>query len=273
MKKILATVTTLIAALTTLSLPAAETLSPGKLLIGSDLTYPPYNYLQDNKPAGFDAEFTQLLAKEIDLIPEVKDTRFASLILGLKSHKFDVIASTLYITPERAKQVDFIPYMQTGGSLLVKQGNDWQPKTPEDLCGKKVGSIKGGAWIPKLRALSSTYCLAQGKGPIDVREFPTSPEIAQALLSSAIDVQYEDAAVAKAIVDKTKQRLTISSETLLYPVIVGLAIEKDNLPLRNQLQQAFNHLVQTGDYNLLLKKYNLTMPDATASQKALTGNP
>ena len=100
-----------------LNVAQASTLQPGNLIIGSDLTYPPYNFLKQDKPAGFDTEFIELIASPLKLKPVVKDTRFASLILGLKSNKFDVIASTLYVTPERAQQVDFLPYMKTGGSL------------------------------------------------------------------------------------------------------------------------------------------------------------
>jgi polar amino acid transport system substrate-binding protein len=66
---------------------------------------------------------------------------------------------------------------------------------PEDLCGKRIGSIKGESWIPKLMALSDNYCKANGLAPIDSREFPTSPEAAEALLAKAVDVQFEDAAV------------------------------------------------------------------------------
>ncbi|GAA3887044.1 MULTISPECIES: transporter substrate-binding domain-containing protein [Gibbsiella] len=249
----------------------AATLKAGELSIGSDLTYPPYNFLKDKKPAGFDAEFMTMLAEKMALNPVVKDTRFASLIIGLKSQRFDVIASTLYVTPERAEQVDFIPYMKTGGSLIVQHGSNWQPQQPEDLCGKKVGSIKGGAWIPRLNKVSTEYCQPKGLGNVEVKEFPSSPEVTQALLSGAIAVQYEDAAVAKATVEKTGNRLGISSNTLLYPVVVGLAVNKHNTELRGQLTQAFDSVVASGQYQQLLNKYNVQMPDAQEAKQALAG--
>ncbi|KEA52286.1 ABC transporter substrate-binding protein [Mangrovibacter sp. MFB070] len=271
MKKVIALLGSAATILASLPALANGTLQPGNLTIGSDLTYPPYNFMNNNQPAGFDAEFMQLIGNDMHLKPKVKDTRFASLIMGLKSQKFDVIASTLYVTPERAQQVDFIPYMKTGGSLMVKQGSTWQPKQPQDLCGKKVGSIKGGAWIPKLQKVSADYCQVKGLGAIDVKEFPSSPETTQALLSGAIDVQYEDAAVAKATVEKTGNRLVISSDSVLYPVVVGLAVNKNNTVLRDQLQKAFGDVVKNGEYATLLKKYNVQMPSAEEINKALAG--
>ncbi|ARU92877.1 transporter substrate-binding domain-containing protein [Tatumella citrea] len=252
-------------------LAQAATLQPGHLLVGSDLTYPPYNYLDQGKPAGFDAEFINLISAPLKLTPVVVDTRFASLILGLKSNRFDIVASTLYVTPERAQQVDFLPYMKTGGSLLVQANSTFLPQKPEDLCGKRVSSIKGGAWIARLNKLSTDYCQPKGLGAISVLEFPTSPEAAQALLSRAVDVQYEDAAVAKATVEKTGKRLKISSSRIIYPVVVGLAVNKNNPELLSQLKASFAQKVKDGSYQVLLHKYNLQMPDNSEVAKALAG--
>lgn len=251
---------------------AATTVVPGQLTIGSDLTYPPYNFLKDNAPAGFDVDFMSLLSQKMSLTPHIKDTRFASLIIGLKSHKFDVIASTLYVTPERAQQVAFIPYMKTGGALLVKAGSSYAPQWPEDLCGKRVGSIKGGAWIPKLRALSKDYCRSHQAGDIDVKEFPSSPEVTQALLSGAIDVQYEDAGVSQAIMEKIGQRLVMTSTTLLYPVVVGLAVNKDDTALYDELTSVLREVVTSREYLTLLGKYNVQVPAERDIQQALNGN-
>ncbi|MFZ4834467.1 ABC transporter substrate-binding protein [Rouxiella sp. Mn2063] len=249
----------------------AATIHPETLTIGSDLTYPPYNYTVQGKPAGFDAEFMQLLAAQLKLKPQVIDTRFASLILGIKMHKFDVVASTLYVTPERAQQVNFIPYMKTGGAFLVKADSKFAPQKPEDLCGKKVSSIKGGAWIPRLAKVSTDYCLPKGLGAISVREFPTSPEATQAVLSDAVDVQYEDAAVAKDAQSKTGNRLKITSTNVIYPVVVGMAFDKDSTALQASVQGALNKIEQNGSYAKLLSKYNVQQPDATEVQKALAG--
>ncbi|MEH4617341.1 transporter substrate-binding domain-containing protein, partial [Klebsiella pneumoniae] len=91
-----------------LNVAQASTLQPGNLIIGSDLTYPPYNFLKQDKPAGFDTEFIELIASPLKLKPVVKDTRFASLILGLKSNKFDVRGLTLSGTKTHVKQ-RFLP--------------------------------------------------------------------------------------------------------------------------------------------------------------------
>ncbi|KES25545.1 MULTISPECIES: ABC transporter substrate-binding protein [unclassified Pseudomonas] len=245
------------------------TLETGRLSIGSDLTYPPYAYLEQSQPAGFDPEFMRALGKQLQLQPEFRDTRFANLVMGVNARRFDVVASALYVTPERARQVDFLPYLKSGASLMVRSDDDFRPQRAEDLCGKRVASIKGGSWIPRLLEVSRDYCVAQGKPAIQSREFPTSPEAAQALLAKAVDVQFENAAVAKITAEKLQGRLQIASRELIYPVVIGLAVRKGNGELLDGLRQGFEAMKQDGEYQALLARYNLAEPSAADVAQAL----
>ena len=109
---------------------AAATIKVDSLTIGSDLTYPPYAYLDAGKPAGFDADFSRLLAGKLSLQPVFVDTRFPDLILGMRARRFDTVASALYVTPERAKLIDYVPYLKTGSSLLVLANSAYAPRGP-----------------------------------------------------------------------------------------------------------------------------------------------
>ena len=77
--------------------------SADALVVGTDLTYPPYAYFDGKTPAGFDPDITAALAAELGVEADYTDTRFEQLIPGLKAGQFDVIASALYITAERAR--------------------------------------------------------------------------------------------------------------------------------------------------------------------------
>lgn len=268
-----ATVLTLALTLSAAAQAADGTLQPDRLSVGSDLTYPPYTYLDQGKPAGFDPQFMNLLGAHLKLTTQFQDTRFANLVMGVNARRFDVVASALYVTPERAAQVDFLPYLKSGASLMVRANDSFRPQRPEDLCGKRIGSIKGGSWIPKLMALSKSHCEANGQPAIDSREFPTSPEAAQALLAKAVDVQFEDAAVAAITADKLKGRVLISSSELIYPVVIGLAVRKGNEALLGELRQGFADMKASGEYQTLLSRYNLAEPSAAEVAQALGQNP
>jgi polar amino acid transport system substrate-binding protein len=250
--------------------PTGATVVPGTLQIGADLTYPPYDYFAGSTPAGFDPVFMRELAAHLGLKPSFVDTRFENLILGLDSRRFDVVASALYVTPVRAKQIDFVPYLKTGGSLIALSQSNYAPKTPEDLCGKRVSSIKGASWIPKLNAVSKRLCIPAGRGAIEVREFDTSPEATQALLAHAVDAQFEDSAVAQMAVNKLGGVVKITSKTQIYPVVIGLGVRKGNDVLLAQLKSALESMKASGEYVALLKKYNLAEPSSSDVERALS---
>lgn len=263
----IAAIATLASSLATTSL--AQTIEAGTLQIGTDLTYPPYNYFDDNnQPAGFDVELMTVLARASGLKTKFLDTRFENLIIGVKGNKFDVIASTLYVKPERAQQVTFIPYMKTGVSIAVAKGSSFKPVEPEQLCGKKVASIKGAAWLANLKKLSETVCA--GKGGIDSREFPTSPEATQALIAGGVDAQIEDSAVLQDATVKTSGRVVITSTQPLYPVVVGLALNPQNKVLVETLQAALVKARANGEYQKLLTKYNVAAPTDQEFKAAIT---
>jgi len=98
-----------------LSFASENTIKNNELAIGIDLTYAPYAYLDNGHPSGFDPDFTRLLAEKMGGKAVFKDTRIENIIIGLNADHYDLVASALYINPQRAKQVDFLPYLQTGG--------------------------------------------------------------------------------------------------------------------------------------------------------------
>lgn len=247
--------------------PDVKTIQPGVLTIGSDLTYPPYYFLKNGEPAGFGPQVMRALASHLNLEPKFEDTRFAQLIVGLKSHHFDVVASALYITPKRAQQVDYVPVFQTGDSLVAPKDGSFQPREPADLCGKKISVIKGASVIPKLQKTADKVC-KNGKG-IDIREFPTAPGATQALLAGAVDAQIVDAAVAPIVVDKAGAQLAITTDRLLYPVPVGLGVAKDDDALKKALEGALQEMKDSGEYQQLLDEYNLEPPAPALVEKAL----
>lgn len=247
---------------------SVTTKTSGVLSIGTDLTYPPYDMLTDGKPAGFDVDFMNALSKNLGLTPKFEDTRFAQIVAGIKADRYDVIASTLYVSAARSKEVDFIPYFQTGNSIIVRK-NDVALANAQALCGKKVSVVTATVIAKIMPTTESEKCKAAGKQGITVQEFPTDPEATQALLSGQVDAQMTDAAVAKTVVEKTAGRVKISSDAIIYPVAVGLAVRKGNAALKAALTEALGTLDSTGESAKLLKQYNLEPVNPAVLEQSL----
>lgn len=236
---------------------ADSMLAPGQIKFGMEISYPPFESYEGDKVVGFDPELATLIAEQLKAKPSFHDTKFTGLILGLGANKFDAVISGMYITPERIQQADGIPYARTGALIMVLKDSPVQPKTEHDLCGLKVGLEQGTVWVKTLKELSEKYCAANGKPAVTVQEFPSAPEVSQALLSKNVQAQLEIAGAAKMFVDRSKGRIRISSPALVYPQTLGMYVKKGNSELKRSLEQALATLRGNGKYAALLKKYNL----------------
>lgn len=233
------------------------------LNLGSDMTFPPYEYLEDGKPKGVDVEIMAKMA-ELDgsYEPNWMDTRWANLIPGLKSKKFDVLFSSMYITKERLQQIDMIPYYKTDIALLVRSDSTLNPKGPNDLCGKVVGTMKGTTFAIQVQEISEKRCEAEGKPAIKVREFETSPQTTQALLAHAVDIQYDDVAVMNNAVKNLGSKVKITSTESFYPILGGIGIRKGDTETYKKIEDGLNKIKASGDYQKILAAHGLQEPTA-----------
>lgn len=99
----------------------------------------PFTIVKDNKMIGFDIElaerFAASLGKELKLI----DMEFGSLIISAVTNKIEMISSTLMLTEERKKQIDFSdPYMNLGASVFILTKNYSGTENSNDDAGKNT---------------------------------------------------------------------------------------------------------------------------------------
>jgi polar amino acid transport system substrate-binding protein len=115
MKKLLTA--TLFAAMTALPAVAAD-LGGRVLEIGSDITYPPHEFVNDaGETVGFDVDVVAEICKKINCQPVWINTAWDGIFPALANGQFDMVVSGVTITEERDKIVDFSdPY------IIVEQG-------------------------------------------------------------------------------------------------------------------------------------------------------
>ncbi|MFF7710845.1 transporter substrate-binding domain-containing protein [Pseudomonas sp. NPDC007930] len=237
---------------------AAVTATPGELKVGMEITYPPFeSYDADKNVVGSDPELSHALAKAMGSKASFVDTKFPNLLNGLNAGHYDAIISGMYITPEREAQALAIPYANTGAAIMVPKGSELSPQAPEDLCGLKIGLEQGTTWVAKFKQLSTDYCVPNNKGAISVSEFPSAPEVTQALLSKNIQAQVEIAGAAHMIAQRTNGRVVVTSQKLVYPQTLGIYVKKGNDATYQALLKALAQSKENGEYAAILKKYDL----------------
>ena len=113
------------------------------LIVGSDTTYPPFEFIDSGDIAGFDIDLIKEVAsrmkKEIEIISSPWDPEFKDLIDG----KLDIVISAVSIEAEKTAIVDFSKPYYTLEYLLVSLSGS-EIKIKEDLAGEKIGVLKVG---------------------------------------------------------------------------------------------------------------------------------
>ena len=147
MKKTLAVAVSALLAASITSIAQADKLDDiigsGKLRCAVTLDFPPMGFRDEgNKPAGFDVDYCNDLAKVLGVDAEVVETPFPDRIPALVSGRADVIVASTSDTLERAKTVGMsIPYFAFNMVVLTRE--DTGINTYDDLKGRPVGNTSG----------------------------------------------------------------------------------------------------------------------------------
>lgn len=123
----------------------AKIMEAGKLVVGTEATYPPYEFLDDQKNfAGCDIWLAGQIADALGVTLEIQDMEFDGIIPAVQSGLIDMGIAAFTRTPERAEVIDFSDLYETSAQLLiVKAGNADTYATKESMAGLQVGAQQG----------------------------------------------------------------------------------------------------------------------------------
>jgi len=218
-----------------------------KLIVGSDVPYPPFEEFGKSKTEfkGFDIEVVEAVAKKIGRTPEFKDTSFDTIFRDLAQGKFDLVASATTITDEREETVDFTNpyYLPSAQSIVVVKGASGL-STEKDLEGKTVGVQQGTTGEEYVEEEIDTK---------ELRTYPQGPDTIPALEAGTIDAVVIDRPVAENIVkadDKVEIAGGIETEEEY-----GLVVQQGEEELLDELNKALKEVVDSGEYETIYEKW------------------
>ncbi len=230
---------------------AAENTAAGSqvLRIGIDNTYPPMEYTDDSGDlAGFDIELAKAIGEKLGKKVEFVPTDWGSIFLGLNSDKYDAIISSLSITDERKKTVDYTkPYVANSQAIIVKK-DDTTVSSEKDLKGKVVAVQK--------QTTSDDVCQEFTKAtPFkDYKQYDKMTEALSELKIGRVDVVVADLVVAKYFVAQDPDSYKSASTTLpLEPI--GAGVKKGNTALQQELDKTLDEFRADGTLKKISEKW------------------
>src|SRR5467141_4581110 len=115
-----------------------------------------------SKLIGLDADLATATFACIGVPMQFVIGTWSGLIPAAMAGQIDVMWDTLLYTPERAKKLDFVVYMNAATGMLVAKGNPKNIHAVGDLCGLGATTTLGTTQEGMLRDASSK-CIAAGK--------------------------------------------------------------------------------------------------------------
>ena len=225
-----------------------------EIRIGVDPAYKPFTYkTDDGKLAGFDIDIAHALCNELKARCTFIEQNWDGIIPALNARKFDAIISSMSITDERRRAVDFTDrYYNTPTRIVAKAQSI--AGTPESLKGKKVGVLKA--------SVQERYAkLVLAPAGADVVSYDTQEQVYLDLKSGRLDATVADAVESNEGFLKTPDGRGFGfvgpelTDPKYFGYGAGIAIRKSDSDLRDKLNAAIKAIRANGTYKKINDSY------------------
>lgn len=217
-----------------------------KLYVGTNAEFYPFEYLEDGKIVGFDAELIEAIGKKLNKEIVWKNMAFDGLLPALQSKKIDVIIAGMTATPERKKFVNFSDPYFVSNQMIIINTNDEKSKnitSYETLPNHSVGVVLGYTGDVAVSKLEN----------VDVQRFNGASEAIMSLKAKKVQAVVIDSEPAKNYVKNNKGLKLISTD--IAKEEYSIAVSKENKKLAEDINSAYKELVNDGTFEKLITKY------------------
>jgi polar amino acid transport system substrate-binding protein len=218
----------------------------GKVRVAIDLAIPPFGMSDDKmQPAGSDVDTARLLAKDLGVELEIVTSTGPTRIPMLQTDKADIVISTLSITPDRAKVIDFsLPYADHPS--VVASLKSVQISSYADLTGKKVAVVRG--------TTQDTDLSREAKGAQLVR-YEDDSTMALAFASGQVDILATARSLLPAISKKNPAR-TLESRIVMQTFYLAIGLRKSEPALKDWINGWVKTNLENGKLGAIYKKHH-----------------
>lgn len=211
------------------------------------------------------ADFDHLIGVDADLIPMVMNCvglnyeyslgAWGGLLPSVVAGQADMMWANLYYTPERAQQVDFVVFERAGTGGLVKAGNPKNIKSMDDVCGNTAAAGVGTVEEVTFKQ-QSDKCVAAGKQPIQLVDYPDIPAGARLIQNERADILMSDLGTTSSLVKESPDQYDLGF-TIFTDFKVGPAVQKGNPDLLKALYDGLKVQELRGSIKQVMQTYGI----------------
>ncbi|GGC61620.1 transporter substrate-binding domain-containing protein [Marinobacter halophilus] len=218
------------------------------LRVAFDIPYEPFEYRDENgELTGFEVELATAMCEELNANCEFIIQAWDGMIPGLLARKFDIIMSSMSITPERAERVLFSePYYITPGGWFGPESFNTDVTDMDAMKGKNVGVQRG--------TTMDTYVTENMGGIVSIKRYTTAEDMVLDLEGQRLDAVFVDYPVGEQTI-MNRDGYKEVGESVKLGEGVGVAMRKRDADLAEDINAALRKLKEDGTYDAIMAKY------------------
>lgn len=274
MKKIISIALVVVMLLTSVVALSACGKKDDVLVMATNATFPPYEYVEGDKFVGIDVEIAQAIAEKLGMELKIEDVEFGSIIGGVVEGKYDMGMAGMTVTDERKQSVNFSDTYATGiqviivaeGSAIASLDDIFEFDAEGNPVALKNPDIKVGVQQDTTGDIYSSSAI-EGWGFNDVDEnetvtkdrvvrYKTGAEAVEALKTNKVDMVIIDNEPAKSFVAANEGKIHILEGDNEYAIEdYAICVAKGNTELLDKINQALKELKADGTIDAIIAKY------------------
>lgn len=219
------------------------------LIAGVDGTFAPHAMPKlGGGVEGFNIDLINAIGQKMGRKIEIFAGQFSGLIPAMNAGQISFVGAPTTVTPERAQNLLFTEgYLNTYYAFVVPAGAA-DLKALDELKGKTISLNRGSAYDKWAQENASKY-------GFKVESFGTNADAVQALISRRADVHMSGNTVAAYSVLRAKEQIKLATLTVDEGLVWGAAFRKDDVALRNAVEEALECLKLDGTVARLHEKW------------------
>jgi polar amino acid transport system substrate-binding protein len=226
--------------------------------VGADPQTPPYA-MRDasdlNKVTGSDVDLAKAVFDCAGIKYEMFLGGWSGLMPATAGGQVDVFWDNLYYTPERAKQLDFVLYMQAATGALTQAGNPKKITSMESSCGTTY-AVGLGTVEEVAAKKQNEICKANGKPAMTIMTYPDLASGIRLLQSRRADIMMTDLALVDSLAADNPKSYERAYK-ILTGFNIGAAVKKGNSDLLKAINDGLQVMQANGTEKAIFAKYKI----------------
>jgi polar amino acid transport system substrate-binding protein len=233
----------------------------GKLTVGTEAAYEPFEFIENGKVVGYGHDILEYMAGKLGVPLDQVNLPFQGLLPGLITHKFDFVATSVGINPERAKRFAFSEPVGVVDTVLVVRSDDSKIAKSDDVAGHIVGTQMGSSSQPIAQAFDAQL-KTKGAGYADIKLFQAYPDVMVALTNKTLDVGIMPSNIVAVLMKREPGQFRVIGK-IGEPKMLAWVANPDDKEIRAFINTSLNELTKSGQLDQMQKKwfgYTMTLP-------------